>query len=61
MQVKAREYYGQTVTVVLLFEQASDNNEYNSLLYNLKIGTGEIGKMEIGEMKEIEGTPKPDI
>ena len=61
MQVKAREYYGQTITVVLLFEQASDTEEYNSLLYNLKIGTGEIGKLEIGEMKQIEGGAKPDI
>jgi len=34
---------------------------YNSLLYNFKIGTGEIGKMEIGETKQIEGMAKPDI
>lgn len=57
MHVKAKEYYGQTVTVVLLFEQAAKDNSFNSFLYEMLIGTGSIGAMEVGEQKEIRGQP----
>jgi hypothetical protein len=49
VQVKAREYYGKSITMSFFFETDSSEQGMNSFLYGLGIGSGKIRNMNVGE------------
>lgn len=61
LQLKAREYYGKSITIVVLFETDPQDAGFNGFLYNLGLGSGEIAKMQPGDNQIIEGQEHPDI
>lgn len=61
VQVKAREYYGKSITMCFFFETDSQETGFNSFLYGLGIGSGQIREMESGETRSVSGQDPPDL
>lgn len=61
VQVKAREYYGKSITMCFFFETDTQETGFNSFLYAIGIGKGDIRKLEPGETIGITERHAPDI
>jgi hypothetical protein len=61
VQVKAREYYGKSITMCFFFETDTQESGFNEFLYGLGIGSGELKKMNPGETRSISGQDPPDL
>lgn len=57
LQLRAKDYYGKVVTMVVLFEENSTGGGESGWLQRLGLGTGDLKGMKIGDKKTLGYEP----